>query len=92
VSDMKLLPHISEKAIASAEKGVYIFDVPAEVEKIEVAKAVEKAFGVNVISVNMLITKGKLKRMRRTFGRRSDQKKAMVKVKSGQKINLFEAA
>jgi large subunit ribosomal protein L23 len=87
-----LVPRISEKAIALAEKGVYVFEVPTSTNKIEVAKAVESAFKVNVVAVNMLITKGKQvsRRYGKHAGRRNNVKKAMVTLQSGQKIALFE--
>jgi large subunit ribosomal protein L23 len=87
-----LTPKISEKAINLAERGVYVFEVPVSTNKIEVTKAVEAAFKVNVTDVNMIITKGKLKRFKNVFGRQKDTKKAMVKVKAGQSIALFEVA
>lgn len=87
-----LTPKISEKAIGLAERGTYVFEVPTSANKIEVARAVEAAFKVNVTSVNMLIVKGKLKRFRQVKGRQKDVKKAVVTVKHGQKITLFEVA
>jgi large subunit ribosomal protein L23 len=95
MSTLLMAPRISEKAIALAETGAYVFDVPTTTNKIEVAKAVEQAFNVQVVSVNMLITKGKIVQQRRrrgksTSGARSDVKKAIVRLKAGQKIALFE--
>lgn len=95
MSSLTITPHISEKAIALAETGAYVFEVPTATNKIEVAKAVEAAFNVKVVSVNMLIRKGKSvqwrqKRGKRTPGTQSDLKKAMVRLKAGQKITLFE--
>lgn len=92
MSQITLTPKISEKAIYLAERGIYIFEVPTSANKIEVAKAIEAAFKVNVTDVNMTITKGKLKRYKQITGRRQDIKKAMIKLKSGQKISLFEGA
>lgn len=92
MSQLILTPKISEKAITMAERGVYVFEVPTSSNKIEVAKAVETAFKVNVVDVNMIITKGKAKRFKRMLGRQKDMKKAMVKVKAGQKIALFEVS
>jgi len=92
MSQLILTPKISEKAISLAERGVYVFEVPTSTNKIEVAKAVEAAFKVNVTDVNIVITKGKLKRFQRVLGRQKDVKKAMVKVKAGQKIALFEVS
>jgi len=90
MNQMVLTPKISEKAVFMAERGIYIFEVPSRANKIEVAKSVEQAFKVNVIDVNILIAKGKLKRFKKSLGRQSDVKKAMVKLKAGQSIELFE--
>jgi large subunit ribosomal protein L23 len=92
MSHLVLTPKISEKAIYLAERGIYVFEVPTGSNKIEVKKAVEAAFKVTVTDVNMAITKGKLKRFKQVFGRQKDIKKAMVKVKKGQSIKLFEGA
>ena len=92
MSQLLLTPKISEKAIYLAERGIYVFEVPTSTNKIEVAKAVEAAFKVNVTDVNMVIAKGKLKRYKQILGRQKDIKKAMVKVKAGQSIALFEVA
>ena len=92
MSQLVLTPKISEKAIYMAERGIYIFEVPVSTNKIEVTKAVEAAFKVDVIDVNMLITKGKVKRYKQKLGTRSDIKKAMIRLKAGQKIALFEGA
>lgn len=89
---MQIAPHISEKAVAMAENGVFVFDVPADANKISVAQAIEAAFKVDVVDVNILVTKGKLKRFQKTIGRRKDVKKAYVKLKKGQTIALFEGA
>ncbi len=91
MSQLTLTPKISEKAIGLAEQSIFVFEVPTSTNKIEVAKAVEKAFKVKVAAVNMVIAKGKLKRYRQIFGRQTDTKKAYVKLKSG-KIELFEGA
>ena len=92
MSQIVLTPKISEKAMYLAERGIYVFEVPLSANKIEVAKTVEAMFKVNVTDVNMAVAKGKLKRFRRFLGRQRDTKKAMVKVKAGQSITLFEGA
>lgn len=92
MNELILAPKISEKAIGSAERGVYVFEVPTSTNKIEVAKAVSSRFKVEVIKVNMLISKGKLKRFKRMLGRQSNTKKAIVTLKKGQTIKLFEGA
>lgn len=92
MSQLILTPKISEKSMFLAERGIYVFEVPVSTNKIEVAKAVEAAFKVNVTDVNMVIAKGKVKRFKQVLGRERDIKKAMVKVKAGQSIKLFEGA
>jgi large subunit ribosomal protein L23 len=92
VSQIVLTPKISEKAINLAEVGVYVFEVPVSANKIEIARQVEHDFKVHVTDVNLLVEKGKLKRYRQKPGRRKDIKKAMVRLKKGEKIALFEVA
>lgn len=92
MSQLILTPKISEKSIYLAERGIYVFEVPTSTNKIEVTKAVEAVFKVNVTDVNIVVAKGKLKRFKQILGRQKDVKKAMVKLKSGQKIDLFEGA
>ena len=92
MSQLVLIPKVSEKAIAAAERGQYVFEVPTATNKVEVAKAVAGQFNVKVETVNMLITKGKVKRFRRGLGQRVDVKKAVVTLKKGQSIKLFEGA
>jgi large subunit ribosomal protein L23 len=87
-----LVPKISEKAIYLADRGQYVFEVPTRVNKIEVAQAVEAAFKVKVTGVNILVAKGKVKSFRRQTGKRTDIKKAIVTLKSGDSIKLFEGA
>lgn len=87
-----LAPRITEKAIGLAENGTYVFDVPMSANKIEITKSVEKTFNVEVTDVNIIVTKGKVKRFRQVLGRQRDTKKALVRLKAGQKIALFEGA
>ncbi len=81
-------PRVSEKAAILTSKGTYVFNVPTSANKIEVRKAVEKQYKVNVIRVNMLRGEGKMVRRGRTTGQRADWKKALVTLKSGQKIEI----
>lgn len=79
-------PRVSEKAAKSTEKGKYVFNVAPSANKVEVKKAVERAYKVNVTQVNILNTKGKTRNYGRTSGRTSGFKKAIVTLKAGQKI------
>lgn len=78
--------HLSEKTTMYAQQGRYVFKVNDKANKIEIKKAVEKAYDVHVTSVNIINTKGKSRRMGRRIGRTSDWKKAIVTLKTGEKI------
>jgi large subunit ribosomal protein L23 len=67
----------------------YVFEVLKAATKPEIKTAVEKLFNVSVESVNTMIVKGKLKRMGKFSGYKSDWKKAIVKIQAGQKIEKF---
>lgn len=83
-------PKISEKSFKLADSDQYVFLVDRNANKIEIRKAVEIAFKVNVLSINTETIKGKMKRFGRIYGKRSDYKKAIVKIKKGQKIEDFK--
>ncbi|GEM48634.1 50S ribosomal protein L23 [Deinococcus cellulosilyticus] len=83
-------PVVSEKAFAGIENGVYSFWVDPRVTKVEIKAAVEAVFGVKVDSVNTQNLVGKVKRAGRFTGKRIDRKKAIVKLKEGQKIEALE--
>ena len=87
-----LRPVVSEKTYALMDKGTYVFVVDPRATKIDVRNAVEQAFNVTVTNVNTLNRKGKSTRNRRTgvHGSRPDTKRAIVTLKSGDTINLFE--
>ncbi|HTT89809.1 MAG TPA: 50S ribosomal protein L23 [Acidimicrobiales bacterium] len=92
--DVIVRPVVSEKSYALSEKGVYIFVVPPEANKIEIRRSVERVFNVKVTNVNTLNRPGKRKRNRRqqTFGKRPDTKRAIVTLAPGQSIPLFETS
>ncbi len=92
MSNLILHPRVSEKAMALAESGVYVFDVPAAANKPAIARAVEAAFKVKVASVNVIVAKGKPKVFKRQASQRRDIKKALVKLQKGQTIKLFAEA
>jgi large subunit ribosomal protein L23 len=82
---------ITEKGtrIRERENG-YLFQVAADANKIEIKQAIESIFPVKVDSVRTLRVHGKPKRMGRYAGHRPDWKKAVVTLKKGQTIDLFE--
>lgn len=88
--DILIRPIVTEKSTALMEQGKYTFRVPLAATKIQIRQAVEKIFKVKVQAVNTMRYEGKLKRMGRTQGRRSDWKKAVVTLKPGEAIELFE--
>ncbi|MFA5157797.1 MAG: 50S ribosomal protein L23 [Patescibacteria group bacterium] len=83
-------PVISEKSFALAGSGVYVFLVSSGANKSTVATQIHQQYKVDVIGVNIINIPGKLKKVGRKSGKRSDIKKALVKVKAGQKIAIFE--
>ena len=83
-------PWITEEATKIAELNKYIFKVAKDASKNQIKKAIEEVYGVTVISVNTINIPAK-KRMRGAkVGWKSGHKKAIVTVKEGDKIELFE--
>ena len=91
--DVILRPVVSEKSYALLDTGVYTFVVHPEANKTEIRQAIESIFNVSVASVNTLNRQGKRKRNRRsgTWGKRPDTKRAIVTLKAGDRIDLFES-
>ncbi len=91
--DVIQAPLISEKGTALAESAnQYLFKVRPEANKIEVKRAVESLFKVKVTHVRIARYLGKVRRIGRSLGRRSDWKKAFVTLKEGDKIDFFGGA
>jgi large subunit ribosomal protein L23 len=86
-------PVVSEKSYGLLDSGVYTFVVDPRASKIEISDAIETIFNVQVAKVNTLNRKGKRKRNRKsqTFGKRPDQKRAIVTLAAGGRIDLFES-
>ena len=85
-----LSPRVTEKTTLVGEKSnQYVFHVIKDASKVEVKGAVELLFEVNVESVRMVNVKGKTKSFRTRPGRRSDWKKAYVRVQEGQVIDFL---
>lgn len=85
-------PLVTEKNSILAEQGIYVFEVDKKASKDEIKKAVEKFFRVKVTNVNTAICRGRAKRTRVGVGQPVSWKKAMVRLKKGEKISLFEGA
>ena len=90
--DVIIRPVVSEKSYGLLDEGVYTFIVHPDANKIEIRQAIESIFNVRVENVNTLNRKGKRKRNRRqpTFGSRPDTKRAIVTLREGDRIDLFE--
>ena len=73
-------PIITERSSEGLQEGKYTFKVNKKATKVEIAKAVEKLFGVKVLSVNTISVKGKQKRVGAHQGMTSDWKKAIVTI------------
>lgn len=82
-------PHITEKATDLAGKNQYVFKVLPQANKQETKRAIENIFDVDVESVKIINVPRKKRRMGRTEGFRKGYKKAVVKVKRGQKIEVL---
>ena len=83
-------PVVSEKAALAAESGnQYLFKVSTTANKLEIKRAVEKMFDVKVERVRVLNVKGKTKRFGARLGKRSDWRKAYVRLASGQEIEML---
>jgi large subunit ribosomal protein L23 len=88
-NDVILSPVLTEKITAIGEvQNKYAFRVRRDSTKKEIARSVEELFKVNVEKVNTITMRGKKKRVRFRIGKTPDWKKAIVKVKEGQKIEL----
>lgn len=88
--DVILAPVVSEKSYSLLDSNSYTFKVHPKANKTEIRQAVEKIWGVKVLSVNTMNRKGKTKRFRFEEGKRSDTKRAIVKLAEGDSIEIFE--
>ena len=88
--DILKKPVVTEKSTSLLQDNKYTFVVDPRANKTEIKQAVEKTFKVKVEKVNTMNVKGKIKRVRRIPGRTPDTKKAIVTLKKGDKIEIFE--
>lgn len=83
-------PRITEKTTAlSAGQNAYTFEVAKDANKVEIRRAVEELFDVKVAKVHTVNVKGKAKRVRMSWGRTPDWKKAIVTLKEGSRIDVM---
>lgn len=98
--DISLLPLLNEKTYdLSKAKNVFVFKVPLNVNKLTIIQAIKNQFDVEAVSVNTLVSKGKVKRTMSITGKRAlsskgkrpDFKKVYVTLKKGQSLPFFES-
>jgi len=91
--DIIIAPVVSEKSYALMDSGVYTFLVHPSASKPEIHDAIEAIFGVTVSKVNTLNRQGKKVRQRRSnrTGKKPDTKRALVTLKAGDRIEMFES-
>ena len=88
--DILLAPVISEKSYSLLDERQYTFVVRPDANKTQIKIAVEKVFGVKVLSVNTLNRNGKRKRTRTGYGKRKDTKRAIVTLSADSRtIDVF---
>ncbi len=83
-------PVVTEKSAGLASENKYVFEVGASMNKIEIKKAIKDLYGVAPVHVRTLHVSGRDVRYGRTKGRTSDWKKAIVSLKKGDKIEVYE--
>ncbi|MFA5308367.1 MAG: 50S ribosomal protein L23 [Dehalococcoidales bacterium] len=83
-------PLITEKSTALQDLNKYVFEIADGANKLMIKQAVEKAFKVTVMGVNVVTVRGKTKRMGRRMVHTLPWKKAIVTLKAGDKIEYFE--
>ncbi len=88
--DILVRPLITEKSMKLVEEGKYTFEVKQGSNKVEVKKAVEELFKVEVTAVNMVNTLRKKRRVGKYEGLRPAVQKAIVTLAKGQKLDVFE--
>ncbi len=89
LASVLLRPVVTEKSMLEANAGRYTFEVAPEANKHEVKRAVEEAFKVSVLGVQVLRVPGKTRRVGRKLGRTPARRKAVVRLAEGQKIERF---
>lgn len=92
MNSILIKPHITEKTVKLTSRGVFTFLIKKEARKEQIKAVVEKLFNVKVVSVKTIFIKGELKKNLRsnTYYSKNSIKKALVQLKKGQKIDLFD--
>lgn len=88
--DIIIRPLVTEKGHSGQVQGLYTFVVDARANKTQIKSAVEEIFKVEVVSVNTMRVLGKIRRVGKHQGRKPSWKKAVVGLKAGQTIEMFQ--
>jgi len=83
-------PLVTEKSTALQAQNKYAFEIADKANKLMIKQAVEKSFKVKVTGVNVVTMRGKTRRMGRRIIKTEPWKKAIVTLKTGDKIEIFE--
>ena len=83
-------PVVTEKSVDLMQENKYCFKVAKDANKIDIKNAIEEIFKVTVVNVNTVNVHGKMKRMGRTQGMTASWKKAVVTLREGDSIEVFE--
>ncbi len=89
-NDIIIKPVISEKTTELMEHNKYVFKVSVRANKLMIKQAVKNIFGVVPKRVNVMMVRGKTKRLRFKSGKKSAWKKAVITLRHGDKIEIFE--
>lgn len=91
INDIIIRPILSEKSTEMSETGKYVFRVSMRANKHLIKKAIKDIFKVTPDKVNVMRVRGHRKRVRHQYGLTPAWKKAIVTLKKGEKIELFES-
>ena len=91
-SEVLIRPVVSEKSYEQITKNQYTFQVHKNAHKTQIRQAVEELFGVKVERVNVIKVQAKPKRRGAFRGTRNGWKKAVVQLRKGDSIEIFEGA
>jgi len=83
-------PLVTEKTALLGMDNQYVFEVSTKANKIDIQKSIEALYGVKPININMLNVRGKNTRYGRSLGKRKNWKKAIITLKKGDKIEVYE--
>ena len=87
--DIVKRPLLTEKGTALGEHGQYVFEVARSARKDEIKAAVEELYSVKVVSVNTMVRRSPLRRTKWRYVPHTETKRAIVRLKEGQAIELF---